>query len=153
MTEKDYYQIAEAAHFFGLKLKINTVVNKTNYQENMSDFILRTNPQRWKLFQILPVIGQNDLTIGNLEIDNNMFDSFIRQHKHLENHEISLVPENNKLMRGSYTLIDPSGRFYDDSKGYHTYSRPILDVGAAEALNDIKVSPDIFIKRGGLYNW
>ncbi len=153
LTKEHYYQIAKAVHFYGIKLKINTVVNETNYQEDMSGFILRIKPKRWKLFQVLPVIGQNDHSIGNLEIETNMFDNFVQRHKHLEEYGIPLVPENNTLMRGSYMLIDPSGRFYDDSKGYHTYSRPILDVGAAEALNDINTNPNTFIKRGGLYNW
>ena len=39
------------------------------------------------------------------------------------------MPESNELMRGSYVMVDPAGRFFDNVEGGHTYSRPILEVG------------------------
>ena len=35
--------------------KLNTVVNKFNYQEDMIEPLKKLNPVRWKVFQCLPV--------------------------------------------------------------------------------------------------
>ena len=32
-------------------------------------------------------------------------------------------------MTGSYVMVDPAGRFFDNTSGYHTYGRPILEGG------------------------
>ncbi|MFW6359942.1 MAG: viperin family antiviral radical SAM protein [Chroococcales cyanobacterium] len=153
LTPEHYYKIASSAHTHGLKLKINTVVNQTNYSEDLSDFILKIKPQRWKVFQVLQVIGQNDHSLGNLEIPQNWYNRFLERHQHLQSHGITIVPEDNELMRGSYAQVDPSGRFYDDSPGYHIYSRPILEVGAAQAFQQVNPSFETFVQRGGIYQW
>jgi hypothetical protein len=50
-----------------------------------------------------------------------------------------LVSEDNDEMTGSYLMIDPLGRFFwrDGGDGYR-YSAPILEVGAAAALNAVR---------------
>lgn len=44
----------------GLRLKLNTVVTALNWREDMSEFVRQVQPERWKVFQVLPVGGQND---------------------------------------------------------------------------------------------
>ena len=44
----------------GIRLKINTVVSRSNCEEDLTGFIARARPERWKLLQVLPVGGQND---------------------------------------------------------------------------------------------
>ena len=56
-------------------------------------------------------------------------------------------------MRGTYVMVDPAGRFYDNTKGYHSYSKPILEIGVFDALNQVITDFDEFVNRGGLYNW
>ena len=63
-----------------------------------------------------------------------------------------VVPESNEAMTGSYLMIDPLGRFFDNTKGQHTYSGPILAVGVETALTEIRVYPERFFERGGFYN-
>jgi len=53
----------------------------------------------------------------------------------------------------SYLMIDPAGRFYDNVGDRHTYSRPILEVGIAEALQGIRFDHDKFLDRDGFYDW
>ena len=67
--------------------------------------------------------------------------------------ESYVVPESNDLMTGSYVMVDPAGRFFDNVSGTHTYSRPILEVGVEEALRDISIAPEKFLSRGGSYDW
>ena len=66
---------------------------------------------------------------------------------------IVVVPEGNDLMRGSYVMVDPAGRFFDNVQGEHNYSRPILDVGVEEALQDVVIDRRLFLQRGGSYDW
>ena len=47
----------------------------------------------------------------------------------------------------------PSGRFFDNVAGSHTYSRPILEVGAEQALKDVSVDAGKFLSRSSLYAW
>ena len=54
-------------------------------------------------------------------------------------------------MTGSYVMVDPLGRFYDNTLGRHRYSSPILDVGVSAALGDVAVYPGRFEERGGVY--
>ena len=64
---------------------------------------------------------------------------------------VKVVPETNELMTGSYAMVDPLGRFYDDVRGMRAYSDPILKVGAEKALSQVSVSPERFAERGGDY--
>ena len=40
---------------YNVLFKLNTVVNKFNYQEDMVEPLKKLNPVRWKVFQCLPV--------------------------------------------------------------------------------------------------
>ena len=66
---------------------------------------------------------------------------------------IRVVPESNDLMTGSYVMVDPAGRFFDNVAGTHVYSRPIDQVGVEAALSEISIDPDKFRLRDGLYDW
>ncbi len=105
------------------------------------------------MLQVLPVKGQNDEYIADLEITKDQFEAYVQRNRIVENDEIIVVPESNELMTPSYIMVDPAGRFFDNDLGTHTYSRPILKVGVEEALKDISISTKLFIKRGGQYDW
>ena len=151
MSDTDYLQIGEGARARDIRLKVNTVVNRYNVHEDMSRFIMAMNPERWKIFQALPVIDQNDMRIEEFKVTPAEFDGYVSRNRLVESQGIKVVPENNEAMTGSYLMIDPLGRFYDNSLGKHTYSDPILTVGVERALRQIQVYPDRFLERGGLY--
>lgn len=149
----DYYSsLVDRIKSFGYGLKINTVVSSINYQENMSDFIRYAAPKRWKLFQVLPMKGQNDLNIENFKITDDQFKHFINNHYNLQD-TTNIIAENNYQMTGSYAMVDPAGRFYDNTSGGHTYSKPILDIGARLAIQQMSYNFSKFVSRGGIYNW
>jgi cytidylate kinase len=50
-------------------------------------------------------------------------------------------------------MVDPAGRFFDNNNHHHSYSSPILEVGVENALQQISIDDQKFIKRGGNYNW
>ena len=152
MNEADYLGIGASAKASGIRLKVNTVVNRHNVDEDFRSFISAMRPERWKIFQALPVEGQNDLHFDEFAITSDEFDLYVERNRPLERCVIRVVPENNEVMTGSYLMIDPLGRFFDNTEGEHTYSNPILEVGVKAALTEIRVYPDRFLERGGLYD-
>ena len=123
-----------------LRLKINTVVNALNFTEDMSPLIRQLAPDKWKVLRMLPTVT-TDLAIADHE-----FQQFIDCHAALG----SLISaEDNRDMVESYIMLDPLGRFFQNSlagKGYR-YSDPILDVGADAAFRQISWLADKFQAR------
>lgn len=149
----DYYTfLVDRIKQHGYGIKINTVVSSKNFNENLNDLIRYAKPKRWKLFQVLPMKGQNDLNIENFKITEKQFQLFIENHKGLKN-ITSIVPESNNQMIGSYAMVDPAGRFFDNTTGGHTYSIPILEIGARLAIQQMSYDFSKFVSRGGFYNW
>ena len=153
ISAEDYLHIAQLIKERNIRLKLNTVVNRFNCMDNMSDFVIRLQPERWKLFQVLPIKGQNCSSVNPFLISKQEFDYFVAQHLYMEQLGIAVVPEDNDAMTGSYVMIDPAGRFFDNVSGELTYGRPILEVGVKEALEDITYDFTKFINRGGIYEW
>ncbi|KAK6357788.1 hypothetical protein TWF718_002094 [Orbilia javanica] len=54
------FQIAIWCRNYGIKFKLNTVVNVHNWDEDMTIQIQELEPFRWKVFQCLIVAGEND---------------------------------------------------------------------------------------------
>lgn len=152
MTADDYLIIADAVKQRGIRLKVNTVVNRANWDEDLQESILKLGPERWKIFQALPVKGQNDQRIGELSVSDVQFDEYVKRNRTVELRGVKVLPENNELMTGGYIMVDPLGRFFDNTQGEHTYSKPILDVGVDAGLREISAFPDRFDARGGRYD-
>lgn len=153
MTKEEYLGIIRTIKRRGCRLKINTVVTSETWQEDFTDFIRSAKPERWKLLQVLRVKGQNDAHIADFEIAPAQFEAYVQRNRIVENDGIIVVPESNEMMTESYLMIDPAGRFFDNAQGAYTYSRPILKVGIEEALRDVSVDLERFLKRGGQYDW
>lgn len=145
----DYAVLIKQIKHYGYNLKINTVVNKYNWQQDMNSFITEAKPDRWKVFQALRVEGQNDSQFNEVKVNDNQFNYFLETHKH----QPSLVPENNEAMTGSYLLIDPQGRLFENSAGRHTYSSQLQFNDIDKCLSEINLNQEMFIKRGGIYEW
>jgi radical S-adenosyl methionine domain-containing protein 2 len=144
--------LAQQCREAGVRVKLNTVVTALTWQNELSALVRAVAPERWKVFQVLPVAGQND-GIEDLLITREQFQAFLDRHAHLAAEGTPPVAEDNRLMRGSYVMVDPQGRFFDSTAGRHTYSEPILEVGVAVALGQINFSSEKFTDRGGRYEW
>mgnify|MGYP001421555305 CR=1 FL=1 len=110
-----------------LTLKINTVVCSPNWQEDLSAVIDELEPARWKVLRMLPVVNR-DLGVSDMQ-----FRAFIDRHSSLQ--DVMSVEDNDDMV-GSYVMVDPSGRFFQNracATGYD-YSPPILEVGTADAF-------------------
>ena len=150
----DYYlAIVAELRRRNIRLKVNTVVTALNAGEDMSDFLLALAPERWKVLQVLPIKGQNDGKVEPLCIDRDAFMKFCRRHQRIRDAGIELVSEDNEEMTGSYAMVDPAGRFFDNVSGRYQYSKSILDVGVEAAWHGVRFDEERFTQRGGRYEW
>lgn len=95
---------------FGIKFKINTVVNRHNFEENTNQQIQDIAPFRWKVFQVLMVEEENHseaMLCDVFLISDKEFKLFCDAHRHYE----CFVPESKDVMRSSYLLLDEYKRF------------------------------------------
>lgn len=136
-----------------IHVKLNTVVTRLNFQEDMSAFVRRVCPKRWKVFQVLPVEGQNDGSVEELLISPHQFQEFVERHQLLLEEGFKPIAETNDLMRDSYVMVNPQGQFYNTVTGRYLYSSSILEVGVDAALAQVGWNVDNFFARGGIYAW
>lgn len=148
-----YYELVDKIKAYGYRLKINTVVSAENSHEILIDFIEYAQPSRWKIFQVLPITGQNDVKVDAFLISPNDFNQFLENNRTKSDNKIVSVPETNSQMKGSYVMVDPAGRFFNNATGKHHYSNPILEVGCKNALEQMAYDALKFEERGGLYDW
>ncbi|KAB8231213.1 radical SAM enzyme [Aspergillus alliaceus] len=149
---KSLYQIRDLCRKYGIKFKINTVVCKLNFQEDMNKYIEDLAPFRWKCFQVLLVSGENDSTETKRDarkflITDEEFNLFCVVHRQQK----SFVPESNTLMAKSYLILDEYMRFLD--RDGRQPSAPILKVGVRRALDSVYWDEKSFVSRGGIYDW
>lgn len=126
-----------------LVVKMNTVVNQINKNEDFSILISTLKPEKWKVLRMLPVLT-DDMAVSDKE-----FSMFVI--RHLKHKEILSVEDNDK-MTGSYLMVDPFGRFFQNHqqsaiKQPYIYSQPILEVGAEKAFSQIYFDAERFISR------
>jgi radical S-adenosyl methionine domain-containing protein 2 len=125
----------------GITLKVNTVVNLFNWKEDMNSLIAGLQPHRWKVLQVLPVHSPR------LAVTAQQFMKFVERHASLS-HVMNV--EDNESMTESYIMIDPVGRFFQNSHSVgaqYRYSQPILSVGARAAFSELVWSERKFASR------
>jgi radical S-adenosyl methionine domain-containing protein 2 len=148
------FRIAEWCRKYGIKFKLNTVVNAHNWDEDMVENIEELAPFRWKAFQCLIVAGENDneerkRDARNFLVTDEQWQTFRNRHKHLP----CYVPEDNTSMASSYLNLDEYMCFLDKGEGMLARSESILKVGVKEAMKQIVWDKKSFIERGGIYDW
>jgi len=137
-----------------IKFKMNTVVNSFNWEEDMHELIQELGPCRWKVFQVLLLKGEND---GNdalrdatqFLITDQQFQSFVGKHSDIN----CMVPESNLKMKNSYLILDEEMRFLNCTLNGKQPSKSIFEVGVAKAIEQSGFDEEMFVHRGGVYDW
>eukprot|EP00553_Chaetoceros_curvisetus_P012564 CAMPEP_0204642538 /NCGR_PEP_ID=MMETSP0717-20131115/51738_1 /ASSEMBLY_ACC=CAM_ASM_000666 /TAXON_ID=230516 /ORGANISM="Chaetoceros curvisetus" /LENGTH=236 /DNA_ID=CAMNT_0051663313 /DNA_START=1214 /DNA_END=1924 /DNA_ORIENTATION=- len=148
-------KVREMCEEHSITFKMNTVVCNLNWEEDMTEYVKKLNPKRWKCFQVLILKDENSGAPGELRdakdlvVSREQFDSFVKRHEHFD----VLIPEPNDVMQNSYLLLDEELRFLDCSAGGKVPSESILDVGVGVALQQAGFDVDEFYNRGGIYDW
>ncbi|KAH8826244.1 hypothetical protein DL96DRAFT_1607554 [Flagelloscypha sp. PMI_526] len=150
------FQVAEWCRVRGIKVKLNSVITKLNWEEDMHARIEEIQPFRWKVFQVLLLDGENTgqdtsslRDARDLVITHQQFQSFLDRHHDCP----SLVPEDNEAMKDSYLNLDEHMCFLNCLDGGKTPGRSLLDVGVREALKDAGWDETAFRERGGIFDW
>lgn len=123
-----------------MTIKVNTVVNEANWQEDLIPLISDLAPTRWKVLRMLPVVT------NELALCDDQFQAFVDRHRALEG--IMCVEDNDDMVQ-SYIMVDPHGRFFQNrvvGAGYE-YSPPILEMGALPAFDCMTWSAEKFAAR------
>lgn len=146
------YRIAAWCKEHGIKFKLNTVVCKLNFREDMNRHVEDLEPCRWKCFQVLCVPGENESEerlrdVRRFLITEDEYRHFCRRHEH----QPSFIPESNALMAKSYLILDEYMRFLD--RDGRQPSASILEVGVEKALTSVYWDEESFRDRGGVYDW
>ncbi len=147
---------------FGVLFKLNTVVNRYNWDENMSELVSELKPFRWKIFQVLSLAGENMganalRNVDRFLISSVEFETFVRKHREGIEDPTILKVETNDVMQASYILVDEYGRFLDSSLGGKQATESMLDVGIDKALRQLTSSKGggfnemAFVERDGNY--
>jgi|GEM_PF-449365 len=147
---QDALELGQLARRHGCRLKLNSVITALNANEDMSPFVRALSPDRWKVFQVLDVKGQNDGSVEELLIEKQAFDAFVDRHRA---QGLDVIAESNEEMLESYVMVDPLGRFFSDSGRRHSYSERIVEVGVPKAYAQVIHLPKKTAARGGYYDW
>lgn len=125
-----------------LKIKVNTVVNSANAHEDLTPWISKISPERWKVLRALPVVSDA------LSASDEQFMQFVQRHMSLS---AVMSIEDNDDMTGSYLMLDPYGRFFQNLGGKteepYCFSDPVDVIGADKAFSQISFSATKFAKR------
>jgi len=145
-----YSELCKRIKANGMKLKINTVVTDLNKDETFTELFSIIKPDKWKIFQVLIIKGEND-DAAALQVSPEEFDAFLHNNLHLvENSRV--FPENSESMIGSYVMIDPSGCFVDNSTGRYVQSDCILESGMESALDQMNLNFKKYQSRQNAYD-
>ncbi len=148
---KHSVEVAKNVNDLGIKLKINTVVTKLNYLEDMKSFIEKLEPHRWKVFQYLHMIGCNDDYSSDMEVTTEQFEIFIRNNQQTRLRDFEKpVFERNSDMLGSYLMLSPDGDLTID-RGQSYSKIPLEDLVCGDISKFVDSSK--YLNRGGDYKW
>ncbi|OCH34568.1 viperin family antiviral radical SAM protein [Aliivibrio fischeri] len=122
------------------ELKINTVVNQYNTEEDFTDLITKIQPNKWKVLRVLPVFDSIE------PIKDQQFDAFVERHESVAHF---MSAENNDSMTNSYLMLSPDGAFFqngNDELGYFK-SRSLLTTPVDIALAETGFDAAKFAQR------
>lgn len=148
---KHVCEISDIIHDRGIGLKINTTVTRCTYKEDMRSLISRLNPDRWKVFQMLSIEGQNDQYARELSITGSEFEQFISANQEIMlNNGEKPVFEHSEDMIDSYFMISPSGNIIRNTKG--VYAEYPLQYLERRGIGSI-INAEKYVARGGSYDY
>jgi radical S-adenosyl methionine domain-containing protein 2 len=149
---KRILEIVEKIKDHNIKLKINTVVTSLNQHDDMRSLIKRIDPDRWKVFQVMKVGGENELSVTPFLITLKEFNYYCQRNDIVLKNGNNTVFETSEDMKGSYIMIDPLGRYFHNITGEVRYmSMEISDY--YESTRSLPFDNYKFILRGGIYEW
>lgn len=147
---KHVTELADIVHKAGIKLKINTTVTRLNFDEDMRPLLKKLKPDRWKVFQVLHIKGQNDRYFNELSITDKQFDHF-KSVNQARLGKIKTVFERNYDMIDSYFKISPGGMVISNRDGTNDSLTSLDNIDERNISEQLDVQK--YVQRGGIYSW
>lgn len=122
------------------ELKVNTVVNTFNIEEDFTTLMVRIQPHKWKVLRVLPVFDSVQA------ITDQQFQTFVDRHRSVS---YCMSVEDNDSMTNSYLMLSPDGAFFqngNDGQGYFK-SRSLLTTPVDVALAETGFDAEKFSQR------
>ena len=150
-----------------IKIKLNTVVSKHNFNEVIVERFAELHIDKWKILRQRPFNGNSGVSdyqfyafLRNNFNENLMQANVPKPHKDLlaafiacediekpnEPQQVIFV-EDNDAMTESYLMVSPDGRLFQNGSDEYTYSNHLTEVSFANALSDIKFDSKKFESR------
>jgi radical S-adenosyl methionine domain-containing protein 2 len=147
---KHVIELSGIIHKAGIKLKTNTTVTRLNWREDLRPLLKRLKPERWKVFQVLHIVGQNDRYFDQLAITDEEFDHF-KSINTISIWETTPIFEGNREMINSYFMLSPGGMVMSNREGTNRVLTPL------DSIDYHNISPILDVQkyeeRGGIYSW
>lgn len=143
--------LSDAIREAGIRLKINTTVTALSWHEDMTTFIRRSDPDRWKVLQMLHIKGENDEAAADLSVTDAQFSAFADRHAAVVLRDgVRPVFESSVMIEGSYFMITPGGHVKTDTgRAIRKFSLDdVLRTGVSGYVNETR-----YLERGGVYAW
>ena len=147
---KKIIELTAIIHESGIKLKINTTVTRLNWMEDMRPLVRILKPDRWKIFQVLHIGGQNDYNFDKLSINDKQFCLFKSLNQE-SMEDVSAVFEGNHEMISSYFMLSPSGMAMSNLDGTNRSFTPLVGINHDNLSQILDVQQ--YLGRGGIYSW
>ena len=107
----DYVERCQWVKEAGIKLKVNTVINRFNASQNFSPLLEWVDVDRWKVLRMLLLENEN-LDAKEWLPSDELFNDFVSRHlKHRP------VVENDTDIQNTYLFVSPDGMLMDNGTG------------------------------------
>jgi len=126
----------------GTKLKINTVINKTNIAEDFTDFYHEICPDRIKIFQCFKPNNALKNNYDDMLVSSADFRKCLKKYI---GYPFKIVAEDNYEMTSSYYMLGSDGCFWDNCTGMKSSS--LVNVSVEEALKSIIIDDEKYEHR------
>lgn len=120
LSKERLVELARSIHAAGIRLKINTVVNRVNCHRDFHELVESVRPDRWKLLRMIRIEGTNDHA-DDLLVSDAEFEAFASRHA-----DCRPVVENAEDIVNAYVVVNPMGRLLDNTGGRYRETPSLL---------------------------
>lgn len=129
-----------------IRIKVNTVVNQNNYNEFLVDKVAALGATKYKILRQVPfgcckgVTDEQFYTFLRHNYREDLFASGDAPNQHI-------FVEDNAAMLGSYLMIAPDGRLFQNGQAEYRYSHPLMSTPFEVAMKEVGFAEDKFFNR------
>lgn len=141
LSAKEYIDKCNLITKNNIVLKVNTVINKHNFNQNMAYLLDNTKIKRWKVLRMLSIENEN-YKYNSLCPTDDEFKSFVFKHS-----KYNPVVEDNSDMTSTYIFVSPNMDLMDNSTSKILVAESLLNNSFSSAFEKLDFNYKDFKKR------